>query len=233
MYSKSPLSKETVEIYWGIRNLAKLKDNASWTRIRKNEFETYVDVLETLERRLVKLVQDPHLRSPTQELAIYKLFGYAALQHSLAFIHDQFGLPLLQLQSDRMRQVLESIDVPSLNTQYPEMMLWILIIGGIGGLGESRQKWWANHVASLCLILGINGGGEIAASLADFFWTELYRSPATESFWNDVAAAQGFVGGYEVRKLGDDVSLGMFNTASMIVQQSQSNSFDNNTLPIR
>jgi len=178
-----------------------------------------MDILETLERRLVKLIQEPCLTSPIQELAIYKLFGYAALQHSLAFIHDQFGLPLLGLQSDRMREVLEAVDVSSLAILYPEMMLWILVMGGIGGFGSSRRIWWANRVAKLCFAFEIKGVSEITARLAQFFWTELYLSPATETFWADVAAAQGIAGGYKLRRLGDDMFLGMFNTTSVIGQK--------------
>ena len=32
---------------------------------------------------------------------------------------------------------------------------------------------------------------------------ELYRSPMAMRFWNDVATAQAFEGGYSVRKLSD------------------------------
>jgi len=214
--TRSLLSMETIELYWGLHNLTRLKDETSLTRVRKDEFKTHMDILEILERRLVKLIQEPCLKSPTQELAIYKLFGYASLQHSLAFLHDQIGLPLLRLQSDRMREVLEMVDAPSLTKQYPEMILWVLVMGGIGGFGSSGQIWWANQVASLCVSLKIRGGVEISAILREFLWTELYQSPAIEKFWTHVAEAQGIVGGYEIRRLGDDVSLGMFNVISMI-----------------
>jgi len=213
----SALSSEVIELYWGLRNLSALKDgNTCSMDIRMDQFEAYINMLESLERRIVYMVQNPALQILTQDLAIYKLFAYAALLHTLAFLHDQIGVPLLRLQADRMRNSLESVDITMLKIQYPEMMLWIFVMGGIGG---PDPQWWAYHVADLCLSLNVTGGNEIALKLGDFLWMELYRSPATVSFWTDVAAAQGLDGAYEVRKVPDHISLGMFNTTSMIDSQ--------------
>jgi hypothetical protein len=47
--------------------------------------------------------------------------------------------------------------------------------------------------------------------LAGFLWTELYRTPVTIGFWNDVARAQGIEGGYDIRTLTAHVSVAVFN----------------------
>lgn len=64
---------------------------------------------------------------------------------------------------------------------------------------------------------GLRGGDEIAFSLAEFFWSDLYRSPVTAGFWNDLALAQGIDGGYEVRRFTDHVAAQTFNATPDMV----------------
>jgi hypothetical protein len=102
--------------------------------------------------------------------------------------------------------------------QYPEMMLWVLIMGGLGGIGTPSRGWFANLVAEVCSVSGLRGGNEVAFTLAEFLWSELYRSPVTMGFWNDVAVAQGINEGYEVRRLTDHVAAATFNAPPDIVE---------------
>jgi hypothetical protein len=46
--------------------------------------------------------------------------------------------------------------------KYPEMFLWILIIGGLGAIKTESQWWFAQLVAKSCLATGIARTTEIA-----------------------------------------------------------------------
>lgn len=113
----------------------------------------------------------------------------------------------------RIRAILESphSSLPRLKLQYPEMILWVLMIGGICGDPTTEQAWFAGLLADFCLELGVCGGVEIAAMLADFFWSEFYQSPMAIGFWSGVARKQGFEGKYGVKRLRDHSSVAMFN----------------------
>ena len=66
-------------------------------------------------------------------------------------------------------------------------------------------------MAEFCLELGLFRGNQIAAMLEAFLWSVLYRGPVTQRFWKEVAKAQGFEKGHEVRRLMDHVSAVCFN----------------------
>lgn len=54
-------------------------------------------------------------------------------------------------------------------------------------------------------------GNQIASMLEEFLWSEMYRSPVTRRFSEEVAKAQRFEGSYEVRRLADHMSVACFN----------------------
>jgi len=208
------LSTETIEVYWELQHLSKVKDEVCYQRTETTDIDSYSDTLEYLERQIVALMQSEHLALPKQETSILHLFSNAAILHIYIFMRDlPRGLPFRYLIADRIRLELEELDIQALLTPYPEMLLWILIMGGIGAIGAPTKTWFANIFADSCRTLGLRGGDEIALTLKEFFWSEQYRSPVTAPFWNDVAKAQG-VGGYEVRRLTDHVAAQTFNAPS-------------------
>jgi hypothetical protein len=206
------LSEETIDIYWDLRNLTALKEVASCHPDRNVEMISYTTMLECVERRVVRLVQQEALLSPATNLAIYRAFGHAVLLHIYMFMRDfPRGIPIFYRLSSRIRKSLDFVDIRMLYIQYPEMMLWILMVGGFGGIGTPNRGWFANLLAEVCSMSGLRGGDEISFTLAEFLWCELYRGPFTMGFWNDVAVAQGVEIGYEVGRLADHVSVAPFN----------------------
>jgi hypothetical protein len=114
------------------------------------------------------------------------LFGYTALIHLYLFIRDcSKDLPFSHLLSRRIRTVLKRVDTQQLETQFPEMMLWIFIMGGLSGSPSLERVWFANRAAYFCRELGLCGGEEIKYMLDDLLWSELYSSPVTERFWTE------------------------------------------------
>jgi hypothetical protein len=124
------LSKETMNAYWGIRNVTSLKDMVIHFR-KKVEVMSYSDMFERLERRIIAVVQSEVLKSGDQNSSIFVVFGNAALIHIYMFMRDiPRGLPFFHLLSARIRTTIEAADLAHLHREYPEMMLWILMMGG-------------------------------------------------------------------------------------------------------
>lgn len=179
-----------IEVYWGLHNLSALNDlrfTSQKSTITRMEYNTYVGRLVV---RLVNIVQYDVPDSPNTNALIFKLFGNAALVHVVLFMriapmHHSFS----ELLSARMRKTLEMVDVPAFQLQYPEMMLWILLMGGLGSIGTKDQWWYARLVADACLAQGIARTNEIMFFLAEFLWTDLYLFPFCTDFWEDVAMA--------------------------------------------
>lgn len=213
------LSDETIAVYWDLRKLSALKEVASCRPDRHVEMAFYSDTLELLERRVIQIARHKDLLYPATDLVIYHLFADAVILHIYLFMRDlPRGLPFFHLMSSTLRQLLECLDVQRFYIQYPEMMLWILVMGGLGAIGTSSRTWFASLVAEICSISGLRGVEDVALILEEFLWCEMYRSPVTSGFWNDVAEAQGIHEGYEVRRLTDHVAAQTFNAPPDIVE---------------
>jgi hypothetical protein len=212
------LSKEAMKVYWGMRNLMGLKE-ASLHLTRKVEFTSWSDMVERLKRRVVALLQSEIVKSGNPKLSIFVLFGNAAIFHISMFMRDlPRGVPLYKLLSSRLRANIEAVELAYLHKQYPEMILWILLIGGLGSTGTPNRGWYAGLFAQTCVVLGLRGGDAIAYALTEFLWSELYCSPMTIGFWNDVATAQGMEGEYDVKMLTDHISVAVFNAPSNMLE---------------
>ncbi len=205
------LSRELMKVYWGSHNLSYLKD-AAIHLTRKVEFDSWSDMVERLERRILAILQTEVVKSGKPKFSIFALFGNAAIFHINMFMRDlPRGLPFYNLLSGRLRARIEAVDLSCLRKEYPEMVLWILLMGGLGSSGTPNRGWYAELFAEICIASGLREGNAISYALAEFLWTELYRSPVTIGFWNDVARAQGIEGAYHVKALTDHTSVAVFN----------------------
>ena len=84
------------------------------------------------------------------------------------------------------------IDVQAFQIAYPEMILWIIMIGGLGSLGTKDQGWFIKLLAKSCRAAGIAGTPELALSLTEFLWSEFYLGTIFNEFWDDFAVAQAY-----------------------------------------
>lgn len=215
---KRSLSLETVDVYWSLRNLAGLKEQATLHNIESIEiFQgniAYSDVTEDLERRLIDIIQSEMQEDVEKRSPIFTLFAYAAILQIYLFQRDlSKTLPFFSIMARRIRAILElqHTSLSLLKRQYPDMIMWILILAGICSGAPADQEWFARLVADFCLEAGIRGSSELMASLGIFFWSEFYRSPMTIGFWTSVASKQGLRGEYTVKRLKDHAAVAVFN----------------------
>jgi hypothetical protein len=185
------LSQETIDVLKGLRYYTSTKDNLPSSH-EMAELQPILDGSGRLDRRLMKIIRLDILNPPDQMTVIFKLFGNAALIHQIMFIRQSpIRLSLTNILSSRIRILLEGADLSLLRAQYPDMMLWILVVGGIGGIGTPNQWWYAGLLVDACLAMGVRTREELVATLADFLWSDQYLGPVAVKFWNDVIKSQG------------------------------------------
>ncbi|KAE9372407.1 hypothetical protein N431DRAFT_536206 [Stipitochalara longipes BDJ] len=185
------LNQETIEVFQGLRHLTFMKDNLLPSH-DISELQPVLDMSGRLDRRLIKIIRSNSLDPLYQMTVIFKLFGNAALIHQIMFIRQApTRLSLSNILSSRIRTLLEPHDLPLLQKQYPDMLLWILMIGGLGGVGTPNQAWYAGLLADACFALGVRARTDFVAMLMDFLWSDQYLGPVSVEFWNEVTKAQG------------------------------------------
>jgi hypothetical protein len=206
------LSEEIIDTYWDIRTVSLIKEAVTMGNLDRKIHESYSDVLNYLERKTLLITLSKEYSKDNFTTAIFYLFSNALTLHTIIFLRDQTrGIPILLLVCTRIRNCLENLDIRALQFQYPEMMLWILLMGGVAASNTDDRKWFARHLADACDASGFKGGDELTAALRDFFWIELYRTPVFSKFWREVAKAQGVKRGYNTTKLRDSIEMYVFN----------------------
>jgi len=184
------LGQETIEVFQGLRYYTSMKDHLPPSH-DKSELQPILDMSGRLDRRLIQTIRSNSLDPPDQTTVIFRLFGNTALIHQIMFIRQApIRLSLSNILSSRTRVLLESVDISLLRVQYPDMMLWILMIGGLGGIGTPDQGCYAGLLADACLAVGVRTRDELMAALKGFLWSDQYLGPVAGEFWNDVTTAQ-------------------------------------------
>jgi hypothetical protein len=69
------------------------------------------------------------------------------------------------------------------------MLLWIIMMGGLGSIGTEEQEWFSELLAELCFATDIVGTAELAMFLKEFLWSDFYLDHSFKEFWDAVAVA--------------------------------------------
>jgi len=113
------LSQETIDVYWGLRNITAYKDmTATFENPPTLDWKELYSHIGRIVGRLLAIVHYDLPPSRNQNGQIYALFGNAALSHIVMFLR---GRPLRhsfsELLSGRIRATIEVIDLPSFQMQ--------------------------------------------------------------------------------------------------------------------
>jgi hypothetical protein len=203
-------SQEAVDIWRMLRHLV-AKEQRMEESTTTNFTEAKPKCIKSPDQlvyRVLALYQRPATQSLNHNAVIFTLFGYAALAHIVMFSRNV--PPWFYLQVDtgprervlqklkRMGIMVETIDLRAFQIAYPEMMLWIIMMGGLTTVGMEAQGRYAALLAEACYAAGVTGTTELAISLAEFLWTDLYLDTTYKRFWdavgmlwNAVAASHG------------------------------------------
>jgi hypothetical protein len=190
------ISQETIRVYYILRHLITDKEPTAGLQemgITDADFQTLQLYSFHLMYRLLALAQYKVPEVSNHNALIYCLFGHAGFRHIGMFtcnIKKFFAQPLPDqgpiLTSTRIKAILERIDIPAFQIAYPEMMLWVIMIGGIASMGSESYTWFIELLAESCCVAGIAGTDELAVFLAEFLWSDFYLGPVCNEFWVDV-----------------------------------------------
>jgi hypothetical protein len=182
------LSQKTIDVYRLLQHLITEKERAAGLQgleITEAEFQSLQLYTFRLMYRLVALIQYKIPDSQNNNALIYGLFGYAGMVHIMMFSWNLIGYGTMV--SARIQSILEMINRQAFQIAYPEMMLWITVLGGLASTGNESRKWFVKILAELCRAAGIGTIAELALSLSEFLWSDFYFiCPIFDEFWDDL-----------------------------------------------
>jgi hypothetical protein len=187
------LSQETIKVYGLLYHLITKKERAAalWSNgVTDAEHQSFQLYSFRIMYRLIALVQY-EFTSSSRNTLIYGLFGNAGMAHLFMFTFNV--LPRIGdaiLISKRIRTSLEIINMQRFQIAYPEMIIWVVMIGGMAsiGAGDEDTKWFIKLLAELCRATGVATRDELAQYLATFLWSDFYfLCDLFRKFWDDFA----------------------------------------------
>jgi len=191
------LSHEMIEIYRILQHLIAKKERVAGSQsmdIPEADFQALQSYCTQLMYRLIALIQYEIPEQQNSNALIFKLFGNAAVAHILMFTYNlppRSGTHVLM--STRIRATLEMIDVRTFQTACSEMILWIIMIGGLASIGSDDQPWFIQLLAQSCCVACISETDELATLLAEFLWSDYYLGPLLSEFWIELSMARALM----------------------------------------
>lgn len=99
-------------------------------------------------------------------------------------------LRICPILSVRIKDDMQSADWQSIQREFPQMVSWAILMGGLGCIGTEDRQWFTNTLVDTCRESTMRGPDAIEAALSEFLWSDLYRSPIAAEFWDAMALAQ-------------------------------------------
>jgi hypothetical protein len=65
------------------------------------------------------------------------------------------------------------INLPAFQVAYPEMMLWVIMVGGLASITTVHQEFFTKILADACLAVGINNPTEELPVFLAEFWADV------------------------------------------------------------
>jgi hypothetical protein len=137
---------------------------------------------ELLAARFAANAQSADLNEPLR-LAML-IYSYTRISH-----YHQF--PMLGCMADTLRASLVP-RLAHLTTTAPELLFWILVMGGMASQQSNSHSWFVQNVADLAWTLGVeNWTGQVRPLLGQFFYTDQPGQTGAEDLWSEVLALAG------------------------------------------
>lgn len=192
---KSQKHTDTImKLFLDLKSISNLMEEVPPDDIETMDEIVFSDQVEDVERRSVLLLQldKYHLPVESWRASLYvKALAYAALIHIYVVPHElPHNLNLMNVLSERLRVTLEKLDFEDFKVLLPTMLLWVLLMGGIGAVEAETQHWYGLRMAAICQGLGLYTDESVQHHLTHFLWSERYYNFQAFGVWVELAMAR-------------------------------------------
>jgi hypothetical protein len=147
-----------------------------------------VDRRNSIQHRLMSLPSAKELNNDHfQPQKIYELCRISAIIYSLLAIFPlpTFNAPFPQLAL-MLRQTLVEIDLPQIWKTIPDLLLWILMLGGIASIGNERM-WFVVTLRCLGVTTSIRNWGALKHVMKSIMWLDCVCDSDGEVLWDEIS----------------------------------------------
>jgi hypothetical protein len=174
-------SELAARILWGLRNISFLKETVNQIESDSCESIPFSDRVELLEREVQNLLhnalEDIEQEAPApgkhHPALIFVIFAYATLIHICFNFRDMLPSVITCVLTERLELAMDiaDSDLNILLGTFPDLMLWVLFIGGDARTGRPRL-WYAKTASRILRVKKVEEEADINAATTAFVWPE-------------------------------------------------------------
>lgn len=146
-----------------------------------------------VQKRLLMLPTAEDLCNSTDAIIsvdpdLYECCRLTAIIFSVAVIFptpNQFGV--LQTLVRKLKSEMEGADVQIYDLDYLELLLWILVLGGIAALGKVERPWFVSHLKVVGVQrLYLHSWDSVEELMKQFLWLDSACTAGGHQLWEEV-----------------------------------------------
>ncbi|KAL4874871.1 hypothetical protein BJY04DRAFT_202963 [Aspergillus karnatakaensis] len=97
-------------------------------------------------------------------------------------------LPIMKFIAETLKQSLAEPVFGYFQVTAPDLLFWILFLGGMASREFNSHSWFVLRLAQLAKVLALHEWRDVRALLGQFFYTDHHGNTAGEDLWNEVLA---------------------------------------------
>ncbi|KAL2844503.1 hypothetical protein BJY01DRAFT_235269 [Aspergillus pseudoustus] len=97
-----------------------------------------------------------------------------------------WGLPIM---SSLAASVRESLNLSLFQNFAPDLVFWMLFMGGMAAQGDRSDGWYVDRLAETRVLLGVTDWAQARGILVEYFYTDQPGMTAAEDLWRQVQLA--------------------------------------------
>lgn len=174
-------SELAARILWGLRNISFFKETVNQLESDSCESILFSDRVELLEREVQNLLhnaledigQEAPASGRLHPALIFVILAYATLIYICFNFRDMLPSAITCVLAERLELAMDitDSDLNILLGTFPDLMLWVLFIGGDARMGRPRL-WYAKTASRILRVKKVNREADIKAASAAFIWPE-------------------------------------------------------------
>jgi hypothetical protein len=149
-------------------------DDYAQGRLMHISMTTLIDLRNGTQHALISLpAAYSHLPDPRIDEPLYEACRLAAIIYSILVV---FPLPASKAPfPELIIQLKEELSNPNSNIKNtwersPELLLWILFMGGIAAIGLPERTWYVRAISGLAVSMKLSSNARLREILQSFLW---------------------------------------------------------------
>jgi hypothetical protein len=150
----------------------------------------FIDTRNAIQHSLMSLLTGDELNyGQVSSVCLYESIRYTAIIYSAAVT---FPLPpstgIFRTTTTRLKNILDESKSDPCWQLCPNVLLWILVLGGIASSGTVERGWYVQNLAAVSTAMNSSEWEQVTEKLENYLWLDSACDTGGRLLWTEVLA---------------------------------------------